>query len=209
MDWRQQFAKPEGPLGWVVGHAMAIKNRERSEFVFSLLDLQPSDHVLEIGFGPGADLSRASRQAAFIAGIDHSDVMVKQAFQRNSAAIRDGRVQVQLGSVCTLPFPDASFDKIFAINSAQFWKDLPAALAEISRVLKPQGLLTLAIQPRQKGATEDHVHHAARAFAAAMQKAGFSALQTESRAMKPVSTACVTGVNFALSASLQDASLRS
>jgi ubiquinone/menaquinone biosynthesis C-methylase UbiE len=197
MDWRQQFAKPEGPLGWVVGHAMAIKNRERSEFVFSLLDLQPSDHVLEIGFGPGADLSRASRQAAFIAGIDHSDV------------IRDGRVQVQLGSVYTLPFPDASFDKIFAINAAQFWKDLPAALAEISRVLKPRGLLTLAIQPRQKGATEDHVHHAARAFAAAMQKAGFSALQTESRAMKPVSTACVTGVNFALSASLQDASLRS
>ena len=121
MDLRKQFAKPEGTLGWFVGHVMAMKNQERSEFVFSILELRPEDRVLEIGFGPGADLQRASRAAAFVAGIDHSDVMVKQASRRNASAIRDGRVQVQLGSANKLPFPEAHFDKIFAINSAQFW----------------------------------------------------------------------------------------
>src|SRR5579862_9375862 len=102
MDWRKQFAKPEGPLGWVAGHMMAMENGGRSEWVFSLLDLKPQERVLEIGFGPGTDLQRASRMAAFVAGVDHSDVMVKQASRRNAAAIREGRVEVQLGSAAKL-----------------------------------------------------------------------------------------------------------
>jgi ubiquinone/menaquinone biosynthesis C-methylase UbiE len=193
MDLRKQFAKPEGTLGWFVGHVMAMKNQERSEFVFSILDLRPEDHVLEIGFGPGADLQRASRAAAFVAGIDHSDVMVKQASRRNAGAIRDGRVQVQLGSANKLPFPEAHFDKIFAINSAQFWKDSVGTLTEVGRVLKPGGAIALAIQPRNKGATEDHAYQAGRGLADAMKKAGFSDIHAEARQMKPVSTVCVLG----------------
>jgi ubiquinone/menaquinone biosynthesis C-methylase UbiE len=193
MDWRKQFAKPTGTLGWLAGHAMAMKNGERSEWVFSLLDLKPDDHVLEIGFGPGTDLARASRVAAFVAGVDHSDVMVRQASRRNAAAIRDGRVHVQIGSAHKLPYPEAHFDKIFAINSAQFWKDSAAALKELSRVLKRGGWAALAVQPRSKGATEDHAHHAGRGLADAMKKAGFSDVHCESKPMKPVSTVCVLG----------------
>src|SRR5215475_11505996 len=174
MDWRKQYAKPEGMLGSIVGHVMAMKNRERSEFVFSVLDLKAQDHVLEIGFGPGTDIARASDAAKFVAGIDHSDVMVKQASKRNSAAIRDGRVHLQLASAGKLPFPDGHFDKIFTINCAQFWKDSVGTLKEVNRVLKPGGSIALAIQPRQKGATEDHAHQAGRGLADAMKKAGFS-----------------------------------
>src|SRR5258708_39933535 len=79
MDWRKQFAKPTGALGWMVGHVMAMKNGERSEWVFSLLDLKREDHVLEIGFGSGADLLRASRVAAFVAGGESSGGMVRPA----------------------------------------------------------------------------------------------------------------------------------
>jgi len=193
MDWRKQFAKPTGTLGWVVGHVMAMKNGERSEWVFSLLDLKPEDHVLEIGFGSGADLLRASRVAAFVAGVDHSDVMVRQATRRNAAAIRDGRVQVQIGSANRLPYPEAHFHKIFAINSAQFWKDSVSTLTELGRVLKPGGWAALAVQPRSKGATEDHAHQAGRGLSDAMKRAGFSDVHCESRPMKPVSTVCVIG----------------
>jgi len=193
MDLRKQFAKHEGTLGWFVGHVMAMKNRERSEFVFSVLDLKPQDRVLELGFGPGADIARASQAAAFVAGIDHSDVMVKQASKRNAAAIRDGRVKIELASASKLPFPEEHFDKIFAINSAQFWKDSVATLREAARVLRPGGSITLAVQPRQKGATEDHAHQAGRGLADAMKKAGFSDIYAESRVMKPVSTVCVLG----------------
>lgn len=193
MDWRKQFAKPQGMLGWIAGHAMAMRNRERSEFVMAVLDLKPQDHVLEIGFGPGADLARASEAAAFVAGIDHSDVMVKQASRRNAEAIRNGRVRIALGSAHKLPFQEAQFDKVFAINSAQFWKDSVGTLAEVGRVLKPGGSIALAIQPRQKGATEDHAYQAGRGLADAMKKAGFSDIHSEARAMKPVSTVCVMG----------------
>ena len=96
MDWRKQFAKPEGALGWVAGQMMARSNRDRSEFVLALLDFQPKDQVLEIGFGPGADLRRASDMAGFVAGVDHSSLMVKQASQRNAAAIRAGKVKLEL-----------------------------------------------------------------------------------------------------------------
>ena len=121
MDLRKQMAKPQGALGWVAGHLMAINSGERSEWVFSLLDLNPQDRVLEVGFGPGADVRRASLAAASVAGIDHSEVMVKQASRRNAKAIREGRVELKLGSANRLPFPEAHFDKIFAIYSAQFW----------------------------------------------------------------------------------------
>jgi SAM-dependent methyltransferase len=193
MDWRKQFAKPEGALGWVAGQMMAIKNGERSEWVFSLLDLQPHERVLEVGFGPGVDVDRASQTAASVAGVDHSELMVKQASRRNAKAIKEGRVDLKLGTAAKLPYPEAHFDKIFAINSAQFWKDAVPTLHEIGRVLKPGGWIALAVQPRNKGATDDHAYHAGKGLADSMKKAGFSEVRVESRAMKPVSTVCALG----------------
>jgi len=194
MDFNKYFIKPEGPLGWLAGHIMAIRNRDRGEFVLALLDFQPKDRVLEIGFGPGADVRRASDMAGFVAGVDHSSLMVKQASQRNAAAIREGRVALKLAPANQLPFEDAEFDKIFAINSAQFWKDSVNTIKEVRRVLKPGGKLALAIQPRNKGATEDHAYQAGRGLADAMKKAGFAEVYCESRSMKPVSTVCALGV---------------
>src|SRR5579863_10196277 len=92
MSWRDQFAKPSGTMGWIAGHLMAMKNGHRSTWVFSLLDLKPTDRVLEIGFGSGTDIARASQAAAFVAGVDHSDVMVKMAAGRNAQAISAGKV---------------------------------------------------------------------------------------------------------------------
>ena len=48
----------------------------------------------------------------------------------------------------SLPFPDQVFDKAYSIGALHFWPDLPAALAELRRVLDPQGILVLALQPQ-------------------------------------------------------------
>jgi ubiquinone/menaquinone biosynthesis C-methylase UbiE len=193
MGWRNQFVKPSGALGWMVGHAMAFKNRERSEWVFSLLDLKPADRVLEIGFGSGADIARASRAAGFVAGIDHSDVMVRQAARRNADAIRAARVELKLGTAAQLPFPDAGFDCVFAINSAQFWKDSVKTFTELGRVLKPGGRVILAVQPRNKGATDETARQVGLGIAKGLTAAGFEEVSCEFREMKPVATACVLG----------------
>src|SRR2546429_7018564 len=79
MNWRDQFAKPTGVMGKLAGHVMAMKNGDRSTWVFSLLDLKPADRVLEIGFGSGTDIARASGTVVFVAGVDHSTVMLQQA----------------------------------------------------------------------------------------------------------------------------------
>ena len=186
-----QFVNPTGLMGHLVGYALAFKNRERSEWVMALLDLKPSDRVLEIGFGPGADIQRASRLASFIAGLDHSEVMVRQASKRNSAAIREGRVDLKLGDAGQLPFADAHFDCVFAINSAQFWKPLPKALAEINRVLKPGGRVLLAIQPRNKNATDETTRQVAAGMSKALTSAGFADVHNEFKPMRPVSTTAV------------------
>jgi|SRR5579864_201767 len=197
MDWRSQitaqFAKPTGLAGSMVGHLMAIKNRNRSIWVFSLLDLNPADRVLEIGFGSGADIARASGTAAFVAGVDHSDVMVRQATRRNAAAIHEGRVSLQLGAAGQLMYPDSHFDKVFAINSAQFWKDMAKPLNEISRVLKPRGWVALAVQPRSKNATDETSRQVGIGLSKALTATGFEEVHCEFQQMRPVATVCVLG----------------
>jgi ubiquinone/menaquinone biosynthesis C-methylase UbiE len=193
MNWRSQFAKPTGTMGRMVGHLMAMKNGGRSEWVFSLLELGADDRVLEIGFGPGVDIARASGIAKFVAGVDHSDVMVRQATRRNEPAIREGRVDLRNGVAAQLPFPDQHFDCIFAINSAQFWKDSVKTLAELARVVKPGGRVVLAVQPRTKGATDETARQVGYGLAKAMTTAGFQEVHCEFKEMKPVATACVLG----------------
>jgi len=193
MSLRDQFVKPTGPIGHVVGHLMSMKNGTRSEWVFSILDLKPSDRVLEIGFGPGIDIVRASQTAAFVAGIDHSDVMLKQASRRNKAAIEQGKVKLELGAAAKLPYPDAHFDKVFAINCAQFWKDSVKTMIEVARVLKPGGWVALAVQPRSKNATDETTRQAGIGLSKSLAAAGFEEIHSEFHEMKPVPTVCVLG----------------
>jgi ubiquinone/menaquinone biosynthesis C-methylase UbiE len=47
----------------------------------------------------------------------------------------------------SIPFPDASFDKAFAVNSMQVWPDKLGGLGEIRRCLKAGGRVALAFTP--------------------------------------------------------------
>lgn len=191
--WRRQFARPSGILGWLAGHLLALKNRQRSEWVLSQLNVRSGDHVLEIGFGPGVDILRVSEQVehGFVAGIDPSREMVRQARRRNAVGVEAGLVELLCASAERIPYPADSFDKVFAINSLQFCEDLPRALHEIDRVLKPRGVVCVAIQPRMPGATERHVDAVDAALQSSFREAGFSALARERKMMKPVSCVCV------------------
>jgi hypothetical protein len=50
-----QFMDPRGLPGRLVGWEMALRpsNRKRNAWAVTLMDVQPPDRVLEIGFGPG------------------------------------------------------------------------------------------------------------------------------------------------------------
>jgi SAM-dependent methyltransferase len=194
--WRSQFGKPTGLLGSVVGHLMALKNKERSWWVLPMLEIHQNDRVLEVGFGSGIDIKRVSEIAVdgFVAGVDHSEVMLDQARRRNAPAIRAGRVELQLAAASRLPYPDDSFDTVFSINVAQFWSNPLEEMLEMRRVLRPGGLIAIAVQPRSKGAMERTARETARSLSENLRDAGFSDVRLQSKKMKPVSTVCALGV---------------
>jgi SAM-dependent methyltransferase len=194
----RQFGRPHGAAGRAAGWVMAHRgsNRQRNLWVVSLLDVQPTDRVLEIGFGPGLAIAELARRATagHVYGIDHSEVMVRQAGKRNAAAIRAQRVKLLHTSVARLPRFDEPLDAIFAVNSVGFWPDPAERLSELRGLLRPGGRIALAGQPRCAGATADTTARAARELHDLLTQAGFTRARTETLPLDPP-VACVLAVN--------------
>lgn len=148
----KKFRNPTGLLGRLIGMSMARKNASAAGWTVSLLNTQPQQHILEIGFGPGLAVQHASQKATqgLIAGVDLSETMVQVASKRNLAAIESGRVLLKQGNVSSLPFPDACFDTAYTIHCIYFWDQPLEGLKEINRILKPGGLLAVTITPKDK-----------------------------------------------------------
>jgi SAM-dependent methyltransferase len=184
-----QAHHPRGSAGSVNGWMFAHRpsNRQRNRWAVSLLEVRPTDHVLELGFGPGvavAELVRAG--AGRVYGADHSDVMLRQASRRNAAAIRAGRVSLIRAPVDQLPAAlDGPFDAILAVNSLGFWPAPADRLAELRRRLGPGGRLAIVSQPRCPGATADTSRRAAREIGDLLAGAGFTHLSTQTLPLSP------------------------
>jgi SAM-dependent methyltransferase len=191
-----QAHHPRGPAGRVTAWEMAHRpsNRQRSAWVVSLLDVEPADRVLEIGFGPGLAVAALVRAGAgHVYGIDHSGVMVRQASRRNAAAIRAGRVTLAEAPVDQLPPAfGGPFDAILAVNALGFWPAPSQRLAELRARLAPGGRMAIASQPRCSGATADTSRRAARELGDLLTGAGFTHLRTQTLPLSPP-VACVIG----------------
>jgi len=147
-----QYRRPTGIVGRIIGGRMANQHQPENAWAVSLLRVLPTDHILEIGFGPGTTIQRLATLApeGLIAGIDFSRTMVNVSRKRNARAIKAGRVTLCNGDVVKLPFADHSFDKALSIHTLYFWQEARLALTEIYRVLKPGGMLILTFLPKEK-----------------------------------------------------------
>ncbi len=124
---------------------MRIANGRPNALAIAALKIEPADDILELGFGPGHAIATMAALAPFgtIHGIDQSAAMLGQARERNFGAIRAGHVFLRHGRFEELPLPDASVDKILAVNVIYFWDDAPAVVREVRRVLRPGGLVSV------------------------------------------------------------------
>ena len=195
---RAQFGRPTGILGSLIGKIMARtpSNHERIQWTLSLLEIQPRDRILEIGFGPGFAIQRVCKLApeGFVAGVDHSEVMVRQAGKLNASAIRAGRVRLRLGSATDLPRFDELFDRIFTINSIHFWPEPVQCLRSLHSQLRPGGCIAVTLQPRSRSATDDTARELGQEVADKLRQAGFSGVHLELLKMKPLAAACALGI---------------
>ncbi|MFB5191961.1 class I SAM-dependent methyltransferase [Alicyclobacillus fastidiosus] len=113
-------------LAWIVSEA-ALHGHER---------------VLDVGAGAGHTAFAMAEGAWTVTGIDLTAKMVENATQL--AALRKlQNVQFVVGDAVHMPFPDHVFDVVTCRFAAHHFVDADASVREMSRVLKPGGLLLM------------------------------------------------------------------
>ena len=184
-----QFHHPTGAVGHVAGWIMGRRssNVARNRWAVQLLDVQPTDRVIELGCGPGVAIAALATRAirGLVVGVDHSQVMIRQARRRNWAAVRAGRVRLIHTPVERLSISDGPFDAALAVNTVGMWPDPIARLRELARLLQPGGRIALVSQPRCPGATAATSAAAANELAALLTDAGFQHVRTETLDLDP------------------------
>lgn len=151
----EQARNASGPLGRLIAFVMARETWGDNLAAIDALNLQTTDHVLDIGCGHGRALGELARRAPSgrIAGADPSELMVEIAVQRNRDLVRARRVDVAHAGVESLPYDDAAFDKALCVHGVYFWRELEPSFAEIARVLKPGGRVSLVFRTSRSKAT--------------------------------------------------------
>src|SRR3972149_5471071 len=156
---------PRGRFGWIAGKVMEWGNAAMNAPAVEapgaqandpVLEVQPTDQVLEIGFGPGAAFAEIARLAprGFAAGIDPSEAMISQASRKLRNGIAAERVELRLGTASSIPYEDGRVGRVLPVNTIYFWDQTDSALREIRRVMQRRGRFVLVFRgtPDEAGA---------------------------------------------------------
>ena len=103
--------------------------------------------VLEIGVGLGTDFIRYARAGANVTGIDLTPRAV--ALTRQRLANEGLKGDVRIADAESLPFDDASFDRVYSWGVLHHTPDTRGAVQEAIRVLRPGGRLCVMLYGRR------------------------------------------------------------
>lgn len=119
-------------------------HRPMGEQAIELMRITANARVLDVGCGSGwaSRLMAAKATAGRVVGIDISDEMI--AVARDSSA-EYANVEFRVASAERLPFAKGDFTHAFSMESLYYYEDIPAALAEIHRVLVSGGLFATVV----------------------------------------------------------------
>ena len=126
------------------GESMERGHRPVGEQAIARMRISPDARVLDVGCGSGW-ATRMLAEYAFngrVTGIDISDEMVRVA---SAASQSQPNVDFEIASAEQLPFSDHEFTHAFSMESLYYYRNIPKALKEIHRVLKPGGLFVAVV----------------------------------------------------------------
>ncbi len=148
---RKKFDHVSRYYFWIMG-ALEIKPNNRA---LKMADIKEGEKVLDIGFGTGWVLERmiplvGKEQVTY--GLDYSEGMKKVTLANLKKKNYEESVELTTANVKKMPYPDDSFDVVFVSFLLDLLpiEDIPKALAEIKRVVKPGGRL-IVVSMTKKG----------------------------------------------------------
>jgi len=132
-DWYAEFLTNvlPGKYGWV----------DRFNHTYAMRSAVPGSRTLEIGPGNGSHL-------AFEDLASQQEYVALELRESLSRSIGDEHLNVRVvvgDCQAGLDFPDATFDRVLAIHVLEHLDNLPAALREIARVMKPSARFSVVI----------------------------------------------------------------
>ena len=184
-----QCARPEGSLGRVMLSFMNYTHAPLTNWGLKLVNIQDGWTMLDVGCGGGFTIRRLLKQSedAQVYGIDISEESVAKAKKVNAEVLAK-QVFVTLGSAEKLPYDDAKFDLVTAVETVYFWPNLPGCLQEVHRVLKPGGKFAILVEvvdsdSKWTSVVEGMTAYTPEQIKSLLDDAGF--IQTEIHRKKP------------------------
>ena len=140
----------------------------RLRWAVDFIDVQPHDHVLEIGCGSGqaADLiCRRLEGRGRMFAIDRSEAGVDRTKQRCAAHIEAGKLTVRQIDLATLRVPVKRLTKVFAFDVNLFWvRDCKDEVALLHERVLPGGSVNLFFDTSRPEQVPDIISKTAEAL---------------------------------------------
>jgi ubiquinone/menaquinone biosynthesis C-methylase UbiE len=106
-----------------------------------LVRFAPGARALDVGCGTGFNVATLLRRGFSVTGVEPSEAMRERAIRDNPQA------RIIDGDISALPFRNAIFDIVVCIEVIRYLEDPGRGLAEIARVLAPNGLAFITAAP--------------------------------------------------------------
>lgn len=147
--------------------------------LIELADIRDGQDVLDVGCGFGGTLATLHERfpLARLTGLNIDERQLEVARRRVSPAVR-----FVAGDACAMPFPDASFDRLLAVECIFHFPSRAEFLAHARRVLRPGGNLTLSDWVLPDGMPQslfDNSHDSFWGAYTAVEMAGYHGLAEE------------------------------
>ena len=142
----KQSQKPSGLVGRVITKIWSFYFKKLSLWAIKQTTISSNYRILEIGYGGGSTIKNllALNKHLEVHGIDISKESYRTAQRVHSDSIRKGSVQLKIGNVENIPYQNNYFDRVFAIQTHIFWKDIKKSFQEVYRVMSSNSTLIIA-----------------------------------------------------------------
>ena len=186
-----------GAFGYLAGLTMVAGRGGDGRLVADLANLQDTDHVLDIGCGPGTAARIAAQRGSRVTGVDPAEPMLHLARLLTRLRRPEGEIEWVRAGAEDLTLPDDSVTVCWSLASVHHWPDLAGGLSEVTRVLKSDGIFVALEKRAQPGATGNASHgwtpDQAKTFAAMLTDGDFKGVEVSNHDLGRRQVVAVTG----------------